>query len=300
MATTATATLAFPQFSLLPPELRNSIWREALPDDIQLGPVLVPFKEGCWQCELLGPDNTPAVLFRPELLDAVQLEIPIAFVNREARSIALAWLRKQTPLLRMRRRKEQDPIYVRPFDGEVDTLYVDQSQLDADALWEEPHELIYKSYEEYVKGCNGRRGLRTLRPKIQRIAIALNEELLKWHEPLKHIFLTVEDYYSENLSEMLVVVNAPPELQSVADDDSKADGSIPPRWEYVGTGGDEYIWDDEGLRFKENEEAGPVGDGVISSLYGSNVVGAGGPFPRYHNPPRNPRITIRPVSAIRK
>lgn len=70
------------------------------------------------------------VEFRHDRLDHVQLEIPMAFVNREARSIALAWIRKQPPFIATRPRRNQHPIFVRPMDPEIDALYLEPGQLE--------------------------------------------------------------------------------------------------------------------------------------------------------------------------
>jgi hypothetical protein len=95
----------FPLFSSLAPELRIQIWRDALPDRIK--PALFFYRgQGCW-CprHLTEADNgwvppegelNLGLDFRTDLLgDDNQFRVPIYFVNREAHSIALAWLREQ-------------------------------------------------------------------------------------------------------------------------------------------------------------------------------------------------------------
>lgn len=52
-----------------------------------------------------------------------QFEVPLLFVNREARGIALAWVREQGIEIRPREHR-QYPIFVRPFDPMRDVLYV--------------------------------------------------------------------------------------------------------------------------------------------------------------------------------
>jgi hypothetical protein len=88
---------AFPLFPALPPELRNQIWCEALPDDVK--PALFFPKNGLWGLRHLteadwdyNPDWDEANWnfdWNHKLLDKVQYEVPLVFVNREARSIAL-------------------------------------------------------------------------------------------------------------------------------------------------------------------------------------------------------------------
>ena len=131
MAVVATNSSTFPLFSRLPPELRNQIWCNAVPDKI--GPALYFYREGCWCPRLLsksdkeyGPEYDENILifeFCYDLLDDAQFEVPLAFVNREARGIALAWVRKQGIELRSYENRHY-PIFVRPFDPMRDALYV--------------------------------------------------------------------------------------------------------------------------------------------------------------------------------
>jgi hypothetical protein len=99
MATTA----VFPLFSVLPLELREQIWRDALPKPA--GPALYFYRgRGCWVPRPLtesdpgykaGADRQ-AFEFRTDRLGHDnQFDLPLVFVNREARRVALAWLRKQ-------------------------------------------------------------------------------------------------------------------------------------------------------------------------------------------------------------
>lgn len=94
MATTFTC------FLNLPGELRNQIWRETLSIDIE--PALFLFKPGLWGPRLLEESEecyTPnkdewnwTFHWNYRLLDEPHLDIPLVFVNREARSIALEWI----------------------------------------------------------------------------------------------------------------------------------------------------------------------------------------------------------------
>ncbi|KAI5919326.1 hypothetical protein F4810DRAFT_505711 [Camillea tinctor] len=122
---------AFPLFSNLSPELRNQIWRDALPTTV--GPSLCFYKKGLWRPRQLtaseeryDPENEEFNLvfeFRYDLLDAPQFEVPLALVNREARSIALPWLREHGVETRPRE-GGQDRFFLRPFNLERDALYV--------------------------------------------------------------------------------------------------------------------------------------------------------------------------------
>lgn len=57
------------------------------------------------------------------MLDDAQFEVPLVLVNREARSIALAWVREQGIELRSRENR-QYPIFGGPFAPMRDALYV--------------------------------------------------------------------------------------------------------------------------------------------------------------------------------
>lgn len=100
---------SFVLFSSLAAELRNQIWRDALPHHI--GPALYSYrKRGCW-CPRQLTESEPGYIagnddlnlafeFRTDLLDDDnQYHVPLFSVNREARSIVLAWLQEQVSLI---------------------------------------------------------------------------------------------------------------------------------------------------------------------------------------------------------
>ena len=135
----------FPLFSNLPAEQRIQIWRDALPH--QIGPALHFYKPGCWCPRQLTesdegwcPDDelNLNLEFRYDLLDHPNIEIPLVFVNHEARAIALAWVRNQGIETHCRdvdnndddnRQQQQRPIFfVRPFDLMYDAVYVAPDQ----------------------------------------------------------------------------------------------------------------------------------------------------------------------------
>lgn len=90
------------QFTSLPLELREQIWREALPT--VSGPALFTYRKGCWIVrdptkgetgyEPGFPDHLE-LLFLHESLRKLYFDVPIFFVNSEAREIATAWFRQQ-------------------------------------------------------------------------------------------------------------------------------------------------------------------------------------------------------------
>src|ERR1700755_3451136 len=92
----------FPLFSSLPPELRNQIWLDSLSGKVE--PALFVFQKGYWHVRTITEFdeeycNTPGAAnqsfeWRYGSLDDIQIELPLAFVNREARGIALDWIIK--------------------------------------------------------------------------------------------------------------------------------------------------------------------------------------------------------------
>lgn len=131
MAAAATNSSTFPLFSSLALELRNQIWRDALPNKV--GPALYFYRKGCWcprhllqSDEEYDPKNHELNLnfeFRHDLLDVVQFKVPLFFVNREARNIALAWVREHGIEIRARENR-QSPVFVCPFNPIRDVLYI--------------------------------------------------------------------------------------------------------------------------------------------------------------------------------
>jgi hypothetical protein len=71
----------------------------------------------------------------------VPVSIPLAFVNREARSIALAYIR-DLGLKKRRVDGESDPVFTRSFDRLKDAVYMDPTQLNAILL--EADERLHK------------------------------------------------------------------------------------------------------------------------------------------------------------
>ncbi|KAG6109695.1 hypothetical protein E4U31_006651 [Claviceps sp. LM219 group G6] len=115
-------------------ELRQNIWRLALPDNI--GRPLHFYQEhGYWRAREMEEYNHPGwkykeAEFRTDLIDPeVQLSLPQFFVNHEAHDITAAWLRKQGGgfVLSPGQANEMDR-FIRPFNAEQDTLYIPQDK----------------------------------------------------------------------------------------------------------------------------------------------------------------------------
>lgn len=97
------ATTVFPLFPALPFELRDRIWRNALPEPA--GPALYLYRgKGCWVARRLtesdpgyiaGSDELGFDFRTDQLVYDNQFDVPLCFVNHEARRIALAWFQEQ-------------------------------------------------------------------------------------------------------------------------------------------------------------------------------------------------------------
>jgi hypothetical protein len=132
MATAAANTSIFHPFTRLISELRDLIWHAALPDEV--GPVLYFYKPGGWTPLSISPECVSPNLhleYHHDVLDAVQVEMPLFFVNREARYIALAWMQKHNIKMRVYGPKYgqvQSPVFVRPFNPVHHALYITVDQ----------------------------------------------------------------------------------------------------------------------------------------------------------------------------
>ena len=144
-----TQPFTFPHFSDLPAEIRNQIWRNALP--YQTGPALHFYKPGCWcprqltESDQRWDPNDELNLdleFRYDLLDHPHIKIPLVFVNHEARAIALAWVREQGIETHFhddsKQQQKRLDFFVRPFNPMYDAVYVASDQ------W---NEFMFSSFE---------------------------------------------------------------------------------------------------------------------------------------------------------
>ncbi|KAL2823228.1 hypothetical protein BDW59DRAFT_163392 [Aspergillus cavernicola] len=125
-------------FTRLPGELRNQIWQLALRDPLgQQQQQLCFYKSGCWDPRRLtaadsgyDPDNEEHNLefeFHHDRLDRVLVEVPLFFVNREARSFARAWIHKQGLQICFDK-YTQSLYFVRPVNPKEDILYISKEQ----------------------------------------------------------------------------------------------------------------------------------------------------------------------------
>lgn len=257
MAEVSIKSSSFPLFSSLAPELRDQIWREALPDEVGL--ALYFWKKGCWQTWWLpeddieyihrNPEANLMMTFRHELLDHIQFEVPLAFVNREARHIAVAWLHKHGIEMRICK-NERYPIFTRAFDPVRDALYVALDQRD-DFLMEVLNRLFTDLFETMVSvGCE----VRCIAvPETLLHAQFFTQETPQNGSSWLNVLFDLTDF--SNIRKLLVIIDEPADLQ-FADNDLK----VQRRWEFQGTQGGSFIWnkdhgsfDFEGRRYNGDE-----------------------------------------------
>ena len=281
MAAATTNCSTFPLFSSLPRELRNQIWRDALPDKV--GPALYFYRKGCWcprrlsksdeEYDSENDENNLNFEFRHDLLDDNQFEIPLVFVNREARDMALAWVREQGIEIRPREDK-QYPVFVRSFDPLRDALYIALDKWD-DFLCE-PEDRLSQSdlFEQLVD----------IKSDLTRIAVPealLRSEVATLPEIFRNFF---------HLKVLCIIVDAQPDLQS-ADNDAK----VQRRWEFESTQGGAFFWDDDRGGFNsENSEY--IGDEALYRLIEEANKGLGEGLAKNHIR----SFEIPPVFAVRR
>jgi hypothetical protein len=261
----ATPQPSFSLFPSLPGELRNAIWRAALPKPIAPSPALIPSKPECWRFE--GPADHPEITFRHELLD-IHIELPLAYVNQEARSIALPWAEEHG--LEPRGRRGQYPVFVRDFEPRVDALYLGPSQLKE--CFDEIHNPVMDPEFE------GR--LFSIGASVH--VLSMSETALRDRMALLMVsYLT--DMYMVNVEQLLVIVQPAEDHYEDAIRDRQCGFLLAP--------GDVWCWDCDNKRFVVDCGNGECfGDGVVSRVLQASRPDADA-FP--------PGFKIRPVFAVR-
>ena len=267
MEVATTNTSVFHLFKSLAPELRHQIWHAALPDKV--GPVLYFYKKGGWNPRSLSlsdkrynlEDHEPYVdiEFRHDLLDVVQVQIPLFFVNREARNVALAWIQKHDITIRAYAREygqSKAPVFVSRFDPTHDALFV------AVDKW---NEFLCEPDDRCFQSDLVDKFLHTLSANITRIAMP--EALFRGEgevaAALAELFVIIisfsfldlcfsdlqnlQDRFFGQLRVLFIIVDTPSDLQPVNND-----MKIQPRWELKNVGG-AFFWNHDHGRFDLNE-----------------------------------------------
>ena len=229
MAIAANNPFTFTLFPRLAPELRNKIWRNTLPD---VGPALYFYKKGCWcprrlseSDEGYNPENDELNLnfeFFHNLLYDTQFEVPLAFINHEARSIALDWARNRSMDLRPRK-GGQHPVFVRHFDPARDVLYVALEDWN-DFLYEADERMHQPDLEGEHLSCGS---------YITRIAVP-EAVLQNKADTLTDIFR-----WFLGIEVLFVVIDTQPDLQS-----ADKDMNLQQWWDFEKEGGAFYFHPD--------------------------------------------------------
>lgn len=236
----------FRLFSSLPSEVRHQIWRDTLPGDDT--PALYPYRTGCWCPRWLLPseetydprhDNID-LEFRHDLLDDIQVDMPLVFVNSEARSIALRWASKQGIEMRFSADR-QCHIFVRGFHLDRDALYVSPHQFDDFCV--EPYDRMAEPdlLEKMVSHV----------PDVTRFAVP---EAL-FHPPDDVLYDMVNTFGS--LEVLYIIVNTPPP------DFPESEGRVQRQWELEGTQGRAFFWSANRGEFDLGESGEYIGDGKL-------------------------------------
>lgn len=260
MAARATKLSTFPLFSSFPRELRDQIWHDALPDNV--GPALYHYRKGCWCPRHLSrfdegydPENDENNLkfeFRHDLLDDIHFQIPLVFVNHEARLIALAWVREQG--IEVRPSEDgQDLVSVRPFDLKRDALYIAFEKWD-DFLREPAERQAQPDLFEHLVD---------IKTGVTRIAVPealLRDEAASLPELFGYFF---------NTQTLLIVVNPQSDLQST-DNEVR----LRRRWEFESIQGGGFFWDYDRGGF-DSEDSEYVGDEALYRLITEAMRGLG-------------------------
>ncbi|KAI1776394.1 hypothetical protein F4818DRAFT_379344 [Hypoxylon cercidicola] len=190
-------------FLNLPTELRDQIWHDALDHDVGL--ALYAYKKGCWcprwlstfeeQFDPEHPEYNLCFEFRYSLLHEARMEVPVAFVNREAQDNAITWAQKQSPRIRTCLDGHQ-LVFLRAFNPDRDAVYVAPDQwLD---LIREPTERMFAS-DMLNRPIDLRHG---------RIRIAMPESLVR--DKAAELSELVHSYYHPIM--LYIVVDTPPNL----------------------------------------------------------------------------------------
>jgi hypothetical protein len=260
MSIPSAPTATFHLFPNLAAELRNQIWQDALPDTTT--PALVPWKPGFWYVRSAEPD----IEWRPphDLIIEVPIEIPTAFINHEARSIALAYVRD----LRLKptaRGHDQNPVFTRPFEPLKDALLMQPSEIEVIG-WEAAKRL----YQDDMEGVH-------LSAYSDLKSIAMSATGLRRENAMQYV-VELLDYYTA-VNTLFVVVNDELDGQACA---------------FEHATGNAYEWTGNPQEFVRCTTGPPVDDGVVESLVCTEQVRKA--FSAFEI---GQQLIVRPVRAIR-
>jgi len=272
MAIAAIKPSTFQFFSSLSPELRDQIWREALP---KIGPTLHFYKRGCWCPRQLsqsdegfyhenGYNNEELNLWfelRNDLVEPAQFKLPLVFVNHEAREIALAWVKQQGDKIKMRISENTENEVIREqvsdlrADGNLVIKNCESSRhgVRQDPVFVRPFDMIrdvlyigVDKWRDFLEEPSDRQSepdlidrIVTVRPNVTRIAVPEAMLCSKYADELMYI---LEDY--SWIRTLFIIIDMWPNVR-LADSDIMAHQW----WELESTGEGNFIWnaDHEGF-----------------------------------------------------
>ncbi|TRX98070.1 hypothetical protein FHL15_001280 [Xylaria flabelliformis] len=262
-------TATFPLFPKLPPELRNTIWHAALPHSMR--PGLFPYRAGCWCPRWLLPseagydpinaENNLAFEVRYSLLNKARVHVPMAFVNTDARGIAIAWTREQSSQVCYSSEGDHRGFF-RSFDPDLDVVYVAPHQWDR--FLSEP---LNRQFESDLVGK-----FVDVRSGFERIGVS--EALLRDAE---HSLSELFDWYF-GLQTLYIIMDAPSDLDLDSMENDTIQGLI---WEldrsqrvasWTGSDWEFYHTFDDGQgdsRLRESIEL--ASSGLREGLLGMNI-----------------------------
>ncbi|KIM94443.1 hypothetical protein OIDMADRAFT_106789 [Oidiodendron maius Zn] len=221
----AAAPATFPLFSSLAPELRDQIWRGALPNK------RAPHEED------YDPNNNELNMifeFHHSLLDNIQFSVPLFFVNREARNITLTWIRKHG--FKIRYNRQHRPLFVspNPFDPMRDVLYIALDNWD---------HFLSASYDRLFQPDLEDQNLEIVTP-LSRIAVP--EALLRNKDT---VYMLPELFrYFFNIRVLFIVIDTQPSVDNNNDMgvqpsvDNYNDIGAQPQWDFESTQGGAFVW----------------------------------------------------------
>ena len=226
-------TTTFPLFSALAAELRNQIWQYALPDCDSIKSTLAPWRPGLWTFRGAEPDLE--FRFAHERLE-VPFSIPLASVNREARSIVLSSIESLPFKARVTYDCNGILVFMREFDRLKDAMYIEPAQIIA--ILEDANEHLERDDMIGVTLC--------VYSEFKTIAMSATH--LHSSNAMKEVPDVLEPFCSVN--ELFVIVN-------------EYDGR-PCTFERAP--GDVLRWTHSSGVFSGEEDEEYIGDGVVASL----------------------------------
>lgn len=237
MARPSNISNSFTCFPKLAGELRNMVWREALPNEPT--PALVPFRSGCWTVKDREPDLV--MQFDHSKLGPVRFCMPLLVVSREARGVAKEWMQKQG--IAIRSLKKDPSLCLRPFDPTLDALLIEPGH------WDDFHEeAVHRSFEPDMLN-------RTFSTDSRIRHLAMRETLVE--SMMGEIPALASDF--EQKLDLFVLVDSPPEQECA---NQREEGA--PHLGFALAGGVAFFWNRDRRCFEAGAEVEGVSSGGAS------------------------------------